>query len=80
MEHKSIITIEANREGYSFDQIRRTITVGELRQLLEDYDDDTEIMISNDNGYTYGGIYSSEIIEHWFKRDSEDDEWEEDNY
>lgn len=77
MESKSIITIEAHREGYAFEQIRHTMTVGRLKQLLEDYDDDTEIMVSNDNGYTYGSIGSGDIVEHWFRRETEEDEWEE---
>ena len=53
---KMILTIEAAREGYSPDQIRDTMTVEDLRRLLEDYEDDTPIYISNDNGYTFGGI------------------------
>lgn len=44
------------REGYGIDQIRKTMTVGELIAFLEDYDKDTPIYLSFDNGYTYGGI------------------------
>ena len=53
---KEFLTISARREGYAIDQISNTMTVGELIRLLEDYDEDTEIYIENDNGYTYGGI------------------------
>ena len=53
---KQVIIIEAKREGYSIEQAeneREAITVGELMQLLEDFDEDTKVYISNDNGYTY---------------------------
>ena len=44
------------REGYGIDQIRRTMTVGELIAFLSDYEEDTPVYLSFDNGYTYGGI------------------------
>lgn len=44
------------REGYGIDQVRRTMTVGELIDFLSDYDEDTPIYLSFDNGYTYGGL------------------------
>lgn len=44
------------REGYGVDQIRRTMTVGELISFLSDYDEDTPIYLGFDNGYTYGGL------------------------
>ena len=47
------------REGYATDQIKRTMTVAELRDFLEDYDDETPVYLSFDNGYTYGGIIES---------------------
>ena len=53
---KEIVLIEANREGYAPSQIRRTFTVGQLIEALEEYDPETEVLISNDAGYTYGGI------------------------
>ena len=51
-----VLIMEANREGYSIDQIRETWTVGQLIGWLEQFDDDTPIYTSQDNGYTYGGI------------------------
>ena len=70
---KKRIFIEANREGYSPEQCERhTMTAGELRAYLEDYDDDTEIYISNDHGYTYGSIHYDDISERY-----EDEEEEE---
>jgi hypothetical protein len=44
------------REGYSIDQVRKTMTVGELIDFLSQYDEDTPIYLDFDNGYTYGGI------------------------
>lgn len=64
------ITIEAAREGYSPEQIRSTMTVGELIAFLEDYDEDAPIIISNDRGYTYGRISWDSIQE----LDREDEE------
>ena len=51
-----VLIMEANRTGYGTDQIRRTMTVGELIAFLSEYDEDTLIYTSQDNGYTYGGI------------------------
>lgn len=48
--------INAQREGYGIDQIRHTMTVGELISFLEDFDEDTLVYLKHDNGYTYGGI------------------------
>ena len=50
------LIMEAERTGYSIDQIRQTMTVGDLIAFLSDYDEDTPIYTSQDNGYTYGGI------------------------
>lgn len=45
-----------SREGYGIDQVRRTMTAGELIDFLAQYDEDTPVYLSFDNGYTYGGI------------------------
>ena len=50
------LIMEAERTGYSIDQIRQTMTVGDLIAFLSDYDEDTPIYTSQDNGYTFGGI------------------------
>lgn len=57
------VFIESVREGYSVDQVRETMTVGELINFLSDFDEDAEIYLSNDNGYTYGGITWRNISE-----------------
>ena len=69
---KKALLLEANRTGYSIDQIGRTMSVGELIALLEDYDEDTLVYVSNDNGYTFG-----EVTEYDF-REAEQDEEEDD--
>lgn len=51
-----VLYINAQREGYGIDQIRHTMTVGELIRYLEDFDEDTPVYLKHDNGYTYGGI------------------------
>lgn len=50
------IFLNAEREGYAPDQIHRTMTVGELIEFLENFDEDSEVYLSHDSGYTYGGI------------------------
>ena len=50
------LILNAMPEGYAIYQIKGTMTVAELRAFLEDYDDETPVYLSFDNGYTYGGI------------------------
>lgn len=59
----SALLLEANRAGYGIDQIRNTMTVRDLISFLEGFDGDTKIYISNDNGYTYGGITHNDFRE-----------------
>lgn len=54
--------INGNRNGYSPDQCGRTLTVGELIELLEYYDEDTPMFLRNDNGYTYGSITGRDLV------------------
>lgn len=53
---KRALVFEARREGYGIDQIENPVTVEELRRFLEDFDGDELIILSHDNGYTYGTI------------------------
>jgi hypothetical protein len=50
------VLLETNRSGYATDQIENTLTVGEVIEMLKDFDEDTPVYFSNDNGYTYGGL------------------------
>lgn len=60
------------REGYGTSQIRRTMTVGELVDVLSQYDEYTPVYLSFDNGYTYGGI-TEERFEEDYGEDNEDE-------
>ena len=53
------LILNARPEGYAIYQIKGTMTVSELRDFLKDYDDETPVYLSFDNGYTYGGIIES---------------------
>ncbi len=50
------VFIEGRRNGYSPDQCGNTMTVGELIAFLGYLDEDAEVYLKNDNGYTYGSI------------------------
>lgn len=59
---KTIVTLEATRTDYSArEAARETITVGELISYLEQYDENSPVVFSNDNGYTYGYLDSSTV-------------------
>ena len=58
------LMINAMRESYGKDDLR-TMTVGELKAFLEDFDDDALVVLSHDSGYTYGGIRQDLIEEEY---------------
>lgn len=58
-----MLMIETLREGYGTDQVRRTMTAGDLIEVLSEYDEDTPVYLSFDRGYTYGGITRERIEE-----------------
>lgn len=53
---KQVIVFGADRTGYGIEQIENPMTVGDLMRMLEDIDEDTPIILSHDNGYTYGSL------------------------
>ena len=60
------IVFDNRREGYGIDQIEnRAMTLGELIGQLEQYavfyGRNTKVVISNDNGYTYGPVMRQRI-------------------
>lgn len=55
------LIINTMHEGYGLDQIKSTMTVADLKAFLDDYDDETPIYLSFDNGYTYGGITEERV-------------------
>ena len=50
------LVLEANRTCYGLEQLDNTMTIRELIEMLENYDEDMKVCVSNDNGYTYGEI------------------------
>ncbi len=72
---RKAVVFEADRSGYGIDQIAdKAITVGELKAFLEDYDDDTLVVLSHDRGYTFGSISEFDCRE---ATEDEDGEWED---
>ena len=75
---KQVLFLNARREGYGIDQIRKTMTVGELISYLqENYEEDIPIYLSHDNGYTYGGITEDRFFDEWQGNEEEETENEE---
>ena len=67
---KRAIFIEGRRDGYHPGQCGNTMTVGELKEFLEQFNDEDEVFLMNNNGYTYGSITDSSFESG--KYDSED--------
>ena len=60
------ILLNTKRTGYSVNQIldnKYTLTVQELIDCLSDFDPDSPILFSNDNGYTFGELNDYTIDE-----------------
>lgn len=64
MDEKIILNV--HRDGYGTDQIDETLTVGELIEILSEYDEDIPVYFGNDprsyGWYTYGGLRSHDVI------------------
>lgn len=69
---KQVLKIEAKREGYTLNQVTRTMTVGELISYLEQFDEDTKVYLSHDGGYTYGGIREYDIMDDWYDEEADE--------
>lgn len=69
----NVLFIEGRREGYAVDQIRRTMTVGELIEYLSMFDEDTKVYLNNDNGYTYGSITESSFTVDYIDESEEEE-------
>lgn len=64
------VVIDAENTGYSPKQVaNRAMTVGELIKELKYFDPEDKVILSFDNGYTYGALRSANI-----SSDYEDDE------
>lgn len=57
------VYIDSRQDGYSPSQCHGTMTVGELIDILSQYDEDQPVYIRNDNGYTYGSVQMDSVAE-----------------
>ena len=69
----NVLFIEGRREGYTPAQCGRTMTVGELIDMLSGYDEDTPVYLNNDNGYTFGSIDDMSFEERCTDEEDEDE-------
>ena len=74
-ENSMELYIKGRREGYSLEQCRKTMTVGQLIECLKNYDMDTLVYLRNNDGYGYTHIYGSITTDSF--NDSEDEEEDE---
>lgn len=76
---KEHLILNTKREGYGVDQCGDTLTVGELIELLQYYNEDMKIYFGNDyHGsywYTYGSITDEDI---YFRPDESNEEEDDD--
>lgn len=64
MEKREFVVIDCPRTDYSPDDVasnRRTVTVAELKELLDSMPDDALVVTSHDNGYTYGPVRRNSV-------------------
>lgn len=57
------LKIETERSAYSPEDLGRSMSVRDLIDYLMMFDDDTKVILSNDNGYTYGEVKEENIQE-----------------
>ena len=73
---KDVLMFKTGRDGYDTEQCGETLTVGELIEILSEYDENTEIFYKNDNGYTYGYLAEGRIrLEEIEEEEDEEDEY-----
>ena len=68
------LILYTEREGYAVDQCSKTMTVGELIEVLSQYDENTKVYFCNDHGYTYGSVTEDCIDEDEYEEEEEDEE------
>ena len=51
-----VLLLRTSRDGYDVEQCGNSLTVRELKELLEYYDEDIPVYFSNDGGNTYGAL------------------------
>ena len=63
------VFIDTRRNGYTPSQCGKTMTVGELIEVLENFDEEAEVYFRNDNGYTYGSIIECDLEDQYDDED-----------
>lgn len=59
-----MVLLHTQRSHYSANEAaKHSLSVGELIEALSQFDEDDKIVFCNDNGYTYGTIYESFLVE-----------------
>ena len=73
------LEIQVTRDAYGQEDVS-TMTVGELISLLRQYDPNLPVILSHDNGYTYGGLDEYNFEETYYEEEEEEEEeyWDED--
>lgn len=71
---KDVLMINTHRDSYTTNQCGKTMTVKDLINILNEYDEDTEVFLKNDNGYTYGKITEGRIELEYVEIEEDEDE------
>ena len=75
IKNMEVAVIRATRDGYSIEQVvKKAMTVKELIAELHQFDEESHVVISNDNGYTYGPIRPCDIYSDWTEKENTDGE------
>jgi hypothetical protein len=74
---KRVLIIDTNREAYGAEDLTdRTLTVGDLIAMLEEFDEDLPVVTVHDNRYTFGAIKFEDV--HVTSKSPEGD-WEDED-
>ena len=66
------LVMETSREVYQAQFIEHSLTVKELKEILEGFEDDLPVITSHDRGYTYGSIREENFRATFFNDDAEE--------
>lgn len=58
---KKFLFINGKRNGYNTEQCGATLTIGELIDILSNFDENMPVYLKNDNGYTYGNVTENDL-------------------
>ena len=77
----SYVKIDTTKDAYSpEDLFEKTLTVGELIDILQEYYRELPVILSFDKGYTYGKFSKGRIIEEELEDGDEDEEDMDESY